>query len=76
MRDHLVHGSDTTSTTDGETVGKLVGLVSVFGDRTLEGQGLSGLEVSDVLRHFTVLRKRVVVSFGSCSVIWYLSHTS
>lgn len=56
MRDHLVHGSDATSTADGETVGKLVGLVSVFGDGALERQGLSGLEVSDVLRHFTVLK--------------------
>ena len=56
VSNHLVHGSDTTSTTDGETVSELVRLVDIFGDGALERQGLSGLEVIDVLRHLAVLR--------------------
>lgn len=56
MGDHLVHGGDTGSSTDSETVSKLVGLVRVFGNGSLEGQGLSWFEVRNVLGHLTILQ--------------------
>jgi hypothetical protein len=44
------------TSSDGDTVGKLVGLVLVLLDRSLEGQGLTGFEVSNVLGHLSGLR--------------------
>jgi hypothetical protein len=44
------------TSSDGDTVSKLVGLVLVLLNRSLEGQGLAGLEVSNVLGHLSGLQ--------------------
>lgn len=44
------------TSSDGDTVSKLVGLVLVLLNRSLEGQGLAGLEVGNVLGHLPGLQ--------------------
>lgn len=55
MPDNLVHRGDTGATSNhgDDVVG--VGLVLVLGDRTLEVEGVSGLELGDVGGHGAAL---------------------
>ena len=45
------------TSSDGDSVRKLVGLILVLHDGTLEGQGLTRLQVGNVLGHFSSLSK-------------------